>query len=129
MEAVVSGYALVGKPASFAVKITDQFGSSHERVVPLKLKSRYQAELAAIKYVCLAVPHKDVSLVVKTSVSQVPQIFQKVNGEFAKRSKPNELVDEIRELSAQFASFECIADKDSEEMLTIKKKAKLPSSI
>jgi hypothetical protein len=130
MEAVISGYGLVGKPSSFAVKITDKFGNTHERTVPLKVKSRYQAELAAIKYVCLAIPHKDVELTIKTSVTQVPQIFKKDSGgEFLKRSKPNELVDNLRELSTQFSSFQCLIDKDSEDMLSVKQKAKLPSSI
>jgi len=130
MEAVISGYGLVGKPVSFAVKITDNFGNTHERVVPLKTKSRYQAELSAIKYVFQAIPHKDVSLTVKTAVTQIPQIFEKdSSGQFTKRSKPNELVDELRELSSQFESFQCVIDKDSEEMLAVKLKAKLPASI
>lgn len=130
MEAVVNAYGLVGKPASFAVKVSDNFGNTHERVVPLKMKSRYQAELAAIKYVCQAIPHKDVRLTVKTSVSQIPQIFKKTpDGNFISRSKPNALVDEVRELSNQFTSFQCVIDKDSEEMLKVKERAKLPSSI
>ena len=125
MEALVNGYALTGKPATFAVKIFDKFGNTHERVVPLKAKSKYQAELAAVMYVLQAVPHKDISLVLKTSVSQIPQIFKKDrDGKFLKRKRANDLIDSIRELSDQFASFECLIDKDSEAMLEIKKKAK-----
>jgi hypothetical protein len=128
MEAIISSYALVGKQASFAVKIFDEFGNAHERVIPLKSKSKYQAELAAIKYVCHAIPHKDVDVVIKTSVLQIPQIFKKTNsGKWIKRRKPNKLIDEIRELSLQFSSFECIIDEDSELMLEVKEKAKLPS--
>ena len=130
MEAIVNSYALVGKPASFAVRISDKFGNVHERVVPLKLKSKYQAELSAIKYVMQAVSFKDVKLTIKTSVSQIPQIFKKdANGELRDRKKPNDLIDELRELSEQFASFECVLDKDSDTMLEMKEKAKLPSSI
>ena len=125
MEAIVNGYALIGKPATFAVSIFDKFGNTHTRVVPLKLKSRYQAELAAIKYVCQAIPHKDINLTVKTSVSQIPQIFKKTaDGEWIKRKKPNKLVDDIRTLSSQFASFEIVVDKDSEQMLKTKALAK-----
>ena len=130
MEATISGYALVGKNASFAVSISDGSDNTHERIVPLKLKSRYQAELAAIKYVCQAVSHKDVDLVVKTSVSQIPQIFEKTtNGEWPKRKRVNALIDEIRELSDKFTSFKCVSDKNSELMLATKMKAKFPSSI
>ena len=130
MEAVISGYALIGKPASFAVNIIDNLGSIHKRVVPLKLKSKYQAELAAIKYVCQAIPHKDVELVIKTAVSQIPQIFVKAaDGRWPKRKKANKLVDEVRELTSQFETFSCVLDKDSETMLEIKKLAKQPNSI
>ena len=126
MEAVVSGYGLVGKPSSFAVKITDDSGEIHERVVPLKMKSRYQAELVAIKYVFQAIPHKNIRLTIKTAMTQVPQLFKKdSSGEFLKRSKPNELVDELRELSTQFTTFQCLIDKNSEEMIAIKQKAKI----
>lgn len=130
MEATVSSYALVGKPAFFAVHIKDKFGNTHNRVVPLKLKSKYQAELAAVKYVMQALPFKDVVLTIKTSVSQVPQIFKKnSDGEFPKRKRPNVLVDELRELSEQFSLFECVLDKNSKEMVELKERAKSAASI
>lgn len=129
MKAIVASYGQVGKNVSFAIKIEDAFGTIHERIVPLKTKSKYQAELAGIKYICQAIPHKDVELEIKVSVTQIPQLFKKVDGEFTKRKKPNELVDSTRELASKFESFVCSYDKDSEEMVAIKEKAKLPSSI
>ena len=128
MEAMVNGYGPVGKPASFAVKILDKYGNEHKRVVPTKLTSKYQAELAAIKYVLHAVPHKDVSLTVKTSVKHIPQIFKKTaDGKWVKRKK-NKLIDEIRSLSEHFASFECVSG-DEEEMAEVKEMARLVNSI
>lgn len=129
MKAVVASYGQVGKNVSFAVKIENAFGVTHERVVPLKTKSKYQAEVAAIKYVCQAIPHKDVNLEVKVSVTQIPQIFKKVDGKFIKRKRPNKLVDSTRELASKFESFVCSYDKDSAEMAILKEKAKLPFSI
>ena len=130
MEAVVSGYALIGACDSFAIKISDKYGNVHERVVPLKSKSKYQAELAAVKYVLQVMNKKNIDLIIKTSVAQVPQIFEKTKaGTFLKRKRQNDLIDDIRELSSQFSSFQCVIDKDSEEMLEVKEKAKLPSSI
>jgi hypothetical protein len=125
MEAVVNSYAPVGKEATFAVILSDSFGNTHERVVPLKLKSKYQAELAAIKYALQAVPHKDVFMTLKTSVSQVPQIFSKTpDGEWIKRKKPNKLVDDIRELAGQFKEFNCVKETDSELILKTKEMCK-----
>lgn len=130
MEAIIGSHAVVGKSTSFAVKIVDNFGNTHERVVPLITKSKYQAELAAIKYVFQAIQYKDVDLTLKTAVHQIPQIFQKnKNGKFVKRKRPNELVDELRELSSRFKSFECVLDKDGEEVTAIREKARLVNSI
>jgi hypothetical protein len=129
VEATINGYSLVGKPAAFAVHISSG-GSIHERIVPLTTKSRYQAELAAIKYVCAALPNKDIRLVVKTSDAHLSSIFtKKKDGSWIKRKRPNKMVDDVRELSEQFESFECTLDSDSELMAKIKGMAKRPSSI
>lgn len=125
MEAFISSYGLVGKESNFAVYIVDDSGAVHKRVVPLKLKSTYQAELAAIKYVCQAIPNKDVELVIKTSVTQLPQVFQKAeDGRWAKRQQ-NKMVDDARELTEKFSKFSCVKDTDSELMLKVRNMAKL----
>lgn len=119
MKALVNGFGPIGKSSSFVVKISDEHGNIHKRTVPLKLKSVYQAELAAIKYVFQAIPYKDIDLKIKTASSQIPQIFNKTTkGEWIKRRKPNALIDEVRELSEQFKSFEC-AHVNTEETLEI----------
>ena len=88
MRALVVGYAPVGKPASFAVDI----GGEHKRVVPLKTKSKYQAELAGIKYVCQAIINTDVDLNLKVTISHLPTIFVKdKDGSFKKRKKKNKI--------------------------------------
>lgn len=127
MEASVYGYALVGKPAVFVVHIKDDVGNIHERTIPLKLKSKYQAEIAAIKYACQAISRKDVHLTIKTSVSQIPQVFTKTGGNWLKRKTPNQLIDDVRELADQFSSFNCVVDDASELMLKIKEIARQAS--
>lgn len=130
MQAVVNSYAPVGKEATFAVSISDKFGNKHDRVVPLKLKSRYQAELAAIKYVLQAVSNKDVSLCVKTSISQLPQIFAKAeDGSWVKRKKPNKLISEVRDLASEFSEFSCVKADDEEEIEKLKEMAKTTNRI
>ena len=129
MKAMVSGYSPVGKPSSFAVEISDEHGNNHKRIVPLKVKSKYLAELSAIKYVMQSIPHKDVDLTIRTTVAHMPQIFTKTTkGEWVKRKKQNDLVDEVRELSEQFKSFNCVRG-DDDEMSKVKKMAKLANSI
>jgi hypothetical protein len=124
MEASVIGYAPVGKTASFAVDID----GNHKRVVPLKTKSKYQAELAGIKYICQAIVNTDVKLNLKVSISHLPTIFDKDDdGNFKKRKKKNKLVDEVRELSEKFSSFTCETNKDSESVNTLKARAKSAS--
>ena len=129
IEAIINGYTLVGKPAAFAVHISGG-ANSHERTVPLTTKSRYQAELAAIKYVCAALPNKDVKLVIKTADAHLSSIFKKKkDGSWIKRKRPNKLVDEVRELSEQFDEFVCELDSDSDLMVRVKEMAKRPSRI
>ena len=124
MDASVVGYAPPGKLASFAVDID----GDHQRIVPLKTKSKYQAELAGIKYVCQSVINTDVDLNIKVTVSHISTIFIKnEDGSFPKRSKSQKLIDEVRELSTKFSSFTCEANKDLEAVEVLKEKAKLAS--
>jgi glycerol-3-phosphate cytidylyltransferase-like family protein len=124
MKALVVGYAPVGKSASFAVDI----GGEHKRGVPLKTKSKYQAELAGIKYVCQAIINADIDLDLKVTISHLPTIFAKDgDGCFKKRKKKNKLVDEVRELSTKFSSFVCETNKDAESINVLKMKAKSAS--
>lgn len=124
MDASIVGYAPVGKSASFAVDIDGE----HQRVVPLKTKSKYQAELAGIKYICQAVIDKDVDLNLKVTIGHLPTIFAKDdNGNFGKRKRKNKLVDEVRELSTKFYTFTCETNKDAESVNLLKEKAKSAS--
>lgn len=120
MEALIVGYAPVGKPAAFAVDIDGQ----HRRAVPLNIKSKHQAELAGIKYVCQAIVDTDIDLKLKVTVGSIPAIFTKeANGTFKKRKKPNKLVDELRSLSDTFKSFS-IEKASPKEVESLKGEAK-----
>jgi len=120
MDATIVGYAPVGKTAAFAVDIDGK----HQRVVPLNTKSKHQAELAGIKYVFQAIVDKNVDLNLKVTVAHIPGMFKKDEaGLFSKRKKPNKLVDEVRGLSTQFASFS-IEKASAESIGVLKEKAK-----
>jgi len=125
----VNGFALPGKKASFAVSIKDTAGNSHQRIVPLKCKSMYQAEWSAIKYVMLAISNKDNDVLINTSLPYVPAFFnKKKDGSWAKKSRSkSNAIDEVRKLSTKFRSFDCKCDKDSGEMLEIREMARCPT--
>ena len=125
IQDTVNGYSTVGTLATFAVIIEDNYDNRHERTVPLKTKSSYQAELAAIKYAMMALKDKDVNLVVRTSVKHIPPIFAKENGDWKKKQRSNkELIAELRELSESFKSFTVELDVDSDKMAEVKELAR-----
>lgn len=128
MKAIVKSYAPVGKNASFSVIIMGDH-DTHKRVVPLQIKSKYQAELAAIKYVLQSVdPNQDIEII--TSIAQIPNTLTKTkDGKWPKRKNKNELVDEIRGLADKFKSFSCIKDSGTKEMDQANQLVKLVNSI
>ena len=131
IEAIVHGFANVGKPATFAVTIFDDTGNKHERIVPLiSTKSAYTAELAAIKYVCQSLADKDCNLTVKTSVPHIAKLFQKTeDGDWVpqRKNKNLNLINEARALSEDFKSFACeVLKKDAEAMQYVRGLAKKP---
>lgn len=130
IEAVIHGFANVGKPATFAVTISDDSGNKHERIVPLSVKSAYTAELAAIKYVCQSLVDKGCKLVIKTSLPHITKLFTKVeDGSWAptRKNKSTDLINEVRALSDDFKSFSCdVLLKDADTMQHVRKLARQP---
>lgn len=130
IEAVIHGFAKIGKQATFAVKISDDNNNEHERIVPLSAKSAYTAELAAIKYVCQALVDKGCNLVVKTSLPHIIKLFIKTeDGDWAatRKNKNTDLIDEVRSLSSDFKSFMCdVLPKDDESMKYVRELARKP---
>lgn len=124
ITATVNGFANVGKKANFAVCIKHGPEIIHERLVPLKSKSAYFAELAAIKYVLqtFSEKEKDVDLTVNVSLKHIPRIFdKKEDGKWVKKQKTNKgLVKQLRDLSERFNSFKCELDENSDEMQMVK---------
>lgn len=130
IEAVIHGFANVGKPATFAVKISDDNNNKHERIVPLSVKSAYTAELAAIKYVCQSLADKECNLIVKTSLPHIIKLFIKTeDGDWAstRKNKNTDLINEVRALSDDFKSFICdVLPKNDESMKYVRELARKP---
>lgn len=106
IKAAVVGHGKVSKETSFAVKIVDSVGNVHERIVPLKSKSVYFAELNAVKYVMLAISNHEIDLHIETSLPHIPTYFDKEDGKWLKRVRSNhDLVKELRDLSTKFNTF------------------------
>tara|TARA_R100001244_G_scaffold25113_2_gene25427 strand:- start:85489 stop:85884 length:396 start_codon:yes stop_codon:yes gene_type:complete len=127
IEIVINGYGKVSKKANFGVLLKDDRGQTHQRIVPLEVKSSYAAELLGIKYGLLTLHGRDYDILVKTSSPHVSKSLTKKDGEWPKsRSKSMELLDEIRTLAEEFGTFECVFDKSSPEMDYVKELARKP---
>ena len=109
INALIGTYAPVGKNALFSVKISDDEGNVHERVVPLSSKNSYAAQLYAVKYICEAVENKDSDLKITTSMAYIINALTKSGG---KRSGNAELIKEVKKSLDCFKSVNFTLDTD-----------------
>jgi len=116
ISAVISSYTPVKQSAVFAVKISDDDGNTHERVVPTTSRNAYSTQLFAVKYVCEAVENKDVALQIITQMPYIANTFQKdTDGSWKKTRKRGanaSLVDEVKKLLEAFKSLSMTIDTD-----------------
>jgi len=122
ITAVINGFAKSGQKATFAVWIKDNNGNEHKRTIPLVAKSINFAELAALKYALLVITNRaDANIIIKTSMKYIPTLFTKKDSIWSKTQYSyKKLVNELRELSAEFSYFDCQLDLNSEEMIIVR---------
>ena len=127
IEIIVNGFGKVAKPANFGVLLKDDDDQTHQRAVPLEIKSSYAAELLGIKYGMLTLKGRDHDILVKSSSPHITKSLAKKDDEWpSSRSKSIELLVEVRALADEFSSFECKLEQDSPDMDYVKELARKP---
>jgi methyl coenzyme M reductase beta subunit len=132
IKAAINTYAPVGQNILFIVKINDDNGNTHDRVVPLLSKNLYAAQLLAIKYICEAIENKDTKIQITIPMPYIVSALQKssvgteaIQKKKRTRSTNVDLIDEVRTLLDKFKSFILVFDNNEQ----LKTAAKCYSSI